>query len=62
MHYRHEKMKFVWNSTIEEVVGEETVKAVRIKNLKTGKSTAYCQGVFFFVGMVPSTRFLKEAV
>jgi thioredoxin reductase (NADPH) len=58
----HAKMKFIWNSTIEEVLGEECVHAVKIKNLKTGQSTELtCQGVFFFVGMVPSTRFLKES-
>jgi len=56
---RHEKMKFVWNSTIEEVMGDQTVSAVKIKNLKTGESTLCdCQGVFFFVGMVPCTRWL----
>jgi len=58
----HEKMEFIWNSTIEEVLGEESVKAVKIKNIKTGKSTELpCQGVFFFVGMIPSTHFLKES-
>jgi thioredoxin reductase (NADPH) len=58
----HEKIEFIWNSTIEEVLGEESVEAVKIKNLKTGKSTVlHCRGVFFFVGMVPSTRFLKES-
>lgn len=59
---KHAKMKFFWNSTIEEVLGEECVQAVKIKNIKTGDSTELaCQGVFFFVGMVPSTRFLKES-
>lgn len=56
----HAKMEFIWNSTIEEVSGEKNVNAVRIKNIRTGKSTEIaCQGVFFFVGMVPPTRFLK---
>ena len=58
----HEKMEFIWNSTIEEVLGEESVEAVKIKNIKTGASTELaCQGVFFFVGMIPSTRFLKDS-
>jgi len=56
-----ERIGFVWNSTVEEVLGEESVQGVRIRNIKTGKSTVHdCRGVFFFVGMVPSTRFLKE--
>ncbi|MCB8815250.1 FAD-dependent oxidoreductase [Desulfosporosinus shakirovi] len=58
----HEKMAFIWNSTIEEVLGEENVEAVKIKNLKTGlTSELSCQGVFFFVGMVPSTGYLKDS-
>lgn len=58
----HEKMEFVWNSTIEEVLGGESVEAVKIRNIKTSELTELpCQGVFFFVGMVPSTHFLKES-
>lgn len=59
--FNNKKMEFVWNSTIEEVLGEENVEAVKIKNIKTGaSSTLACQGVFFFVGMIPSTGFLKD--
>ena len=58
----NEKMEFIWNSTIEEVLGEGNVEGVKIKNLKTGiPSELTCQGVFFFVGMVPSTEFLKDS-
>ncbi|MGC7870859.1 thioredoxin-disulfide reductase [Desulfosporosinus sp. SYSU MS00001] len=60
--FQNEKMEFIWNSTIEEVLGQDNVEGVKIKNLKTGSSTELaCQGVFFFVGMVPSTYFLKES-
>ncbi|UWG98422.1 FAD-dependent oxidoreductase [Dehalobacter sp. DCM] len=59
--FNNEKMDFVWNSTIEEVLGEENVEGIKIKNIKTGdSSTLTCQGVFFFVGMIPSTGFLKN--
>ncbi len=60
--FQNEKMEFVWNSTIEEVLGEANVEGVKIKNLKTGRSSELaCQGVFFFVGMIPSTNYLKES-
>lgn len=59
--FNNKKMEFIWNSTIEEVLGEENVEGVIIKNLKTGTVSKFpCQGVFFFVGMVPSTYFLKD--
>ncbi|AFM27744.1 FAD-dependent oxidoreductase [Desulfomonile tiedjei] len=55
----HEGMEFIWNSTIQEIMGHENVECVKVKNLKTGTcSDLPCQGVFMFVGMVPSTRFL----
>jgi thioredoxin reductase (NADPH) len=55
-------MGFIWNSTLEEVLGQDNVEGVKIKNLKSGGSTELvCQGVFFFVGMVPTTHFLKES-
>jgi len=60
--FNNEKMEFIWNSTIEEVLGEENVEGIKIKSLKTGNSSEItCQGVFFFVGMVPSTHFLKDS-
>ncbi|WP_425805008.1 FAD-dependent oxidoreductase [Desulfitobacterium sp. Sab5] len=60
--FQNEKMEFVWNSTIEEVLGDENVVGVKIKNLRTGtSSTLECQGVFFFVGMIPATHFLKDS-
>lgn len=60
--FNNAKMEFIWNSTIEAVLGEENVEGVKIKNLKTGSSSEHsCQGVFFFVGMIPSTQFLKES-
>lgn len=60
--FNNPKMEFVWNSTIEAVLGEENVEGVKIKNLRTGTSSDLtCQGVFFFVGMVPSTRFLNNS-
>ncbi len=58
----HEKMEFICNSTIEEVLGGENVEGVKIKNIKTGSTSELsCQGVFFFVGMVPSTNFLQDS-
>lgn len=60
--FQNEKMKFVWNSTIEEVLGDSNVEGVKIKNLKTGESSELaCEGVFFFVGMIPYTAFLKDS-
>ena len=59
----NDKISFIWNSTVEEICGDELVNGVRIKNLKTGEITEHdTDGVFMFVGTVPNTEFLEGAV
>lgn len=60
---KHPKLQFIWNSTLAEVSGEDKVTGVKIKSLKNGKLTDLpCQGVFFFVGMIPNTEILEEKI
>lgn len=59
----HPKMDFIWNSVLTEVCGEEQVTGVKIKNMKTNEITDFpCDGVFFFVGMIPETKWLPEEI
>jgi thioredoxin reductase (NADPH) len=64
------KVKPVWNSAVEEVIGETistpfgdkipTMTGVRVKNLKTGEtSTIHAAGMFVAIGHTPNTQFLK---
>ncbi|MDH3198920.1 MAG: FAD-dependent oxidoreductase, partial [Candidatus Krumholzibacteria bacterium] len=36
---KNEKIAFVWDSVVEEVLGEEKVSGVRLRNVKTGAET-----------------------
>ena len=57
------KITLVLNSVVEELLGDETVSGVRIKNVKTNAtSNLACQGVFVAVGAVPQTDFLKNSL
>jgi len=57
------KITFVWNSLVEKIVGDNTVDALFLKNVKTGEvSRLDVQGVFIYVGYNPSTGFLKGLV
>ncbi|PID28279.1 MAG: thioredoxin-disulfide reductase [Candidatus Cloacimonadota bacterium] len=59
----NEKIDYIWNSTVEEIVGDELVTGVRVKNIKTGEiSEVECDGVFMFVGTVPKTDFVKDLI
>jgi thioredoxin reductase (NADPH) len=57
------KISFVWDTAIEEILGTEGVTGVRLKNLKTGKTSEMaCEGVFVAIGHEPNTGFLKGHV
>lgn len=51
---------FIWNSVVEEVLGQDKVEAVRLKDTQTGKiSKLEVDGVFIAIGHKPNTDFLK---
>lgn len=61
--FSNPKIKFIWNSVIEEVLGENKVEGVTIKNLKTSKITNMeIDGLFVAVGHKPNTQFLKGQI
>ncbi len=61
--FANPKIHFIWNSVLEEIKGDGLVESVVIKNLKTGELTELeTNGVFFFVGYVPNTEFLKGKI
>jgi thioredoxin reductase (NADPH) len=56
----HPKIKFLWNSIVQEIKGDSVVRSIVVKNVKTGKTEEFAtEGVFLFVGLVPRTQFLK---
>ena len=55
--FRNKKIEFIWDSTIEEVLGSTKVEGVRLQNLKTGALTEKkVDGVFVAIGHVPNTK------
>jgi thioredoxin reductase (NADPH) len=56
----NEKINFVWNTVVTEVVGDDKVEAVKLKNLMTGdESTFETDGVFIFIGHTPNTQIFE---
>ena len=54
---KNEKITFVWNSVVEDILGNDVVTGVRLKNLVTGKTTDLpCAGVFVAIGHRPNTN------
>ncbi len=55
------KVKFIWDSIVTEIIGQEAVEAVQLKNLKTGEKTVHpTEGVFIFIGHTPNSELFEE--
>ena len=53
---KNEKITFIWNSAVEDILGNDVVTGARLKNLVTGKTTDLsCAGVFVAIGHRPNT-------
>lgn len=53
----NERIEFVWNSVVTEILGDVKVMGVRLKNVKTGEeSVLEADGVFVYIGNVPNTQ------
>ncbi len=57
---KNEKISFAWNSVVEDILGQDLVTGVRLKNIVTGTSTNLaCAGVFVAIGHRPNTDLFK---
>lgn len=55
--FANPKIRFVWDTVVEEILGEQTVTGVRVRNVKSGETSILeTDGVFLYVGMKPKTE------
>jgi thioredoxin reductase (NADPH) len=55
--FENEKIEFVWNHTVEEILGDGMVSGVLIKNMVTGEEREFpCNGAFIYIGMDPLSQ------
>ncbi len=59
--FKNEKMKFIWNTVVEEILGDGMkVTGVRLRNRVTGEVTEFpTDGVFVFIGHDPNTGIFR---
>jgi len=61
----HEKISILYNTEVEEVLGDSSLKAIRYRNNKTGEISEYRDpsgsniGVFVFAGYAPATDLIR---
>lgn len=64
--FKHPKVEVLWDTTLEEVVGDDQplgVTAARLRNVKTGSvEERAVHGIFVAIGHAPSTELFKGKV
>jgi len=58
--FANPKMKFIWDTVVKEVKGEDKVNGVVLENIKTGETYEHeTDGVFIFIGHIPNTQMFE---
>jgi thioredoxin reductase (NADPH) len=59
--FANEKITFLWDSEVAEILGEDRVTGIKTRNLKTGEeSTLEVSGVFIAIGHEPRTELFTD--
>lgn len=57
---KHDKIRFVWNAVITDVLGETEVAGIRVRDVVSGQEREIaCRGLFVALGHVPQTELFQ---
>jgi thioredoxin reductase (NADPH) len=60
---KNEKIAFQWNTSLEEVIGDDIVTGVRLRNIQTNQTEEIAlSGVFVAIGHTPNTSLFKGKI
>ncbi len=61
--FKNPKISFIWNADVTEVLGEDEVTGLRLRDVKTGEEgTVPVQGLFLAIGHKPNTNLFKGVI
>jgi len=61
--FKDPKIEFVWNSTVQEILGKDRVEGVRLRKVDSKEEFELeCDGVFIAVGYKPNTEIFKGQI
>ena len=61
--FASDKIRFLWNRTVEEVFGDDAITGLRLRDTVTGEaSEVEVGGMFVAIGHIPNTAFLQGQV
>lgn len=61
--FANQKIEIIWNSGVSEIIGEEKLTGIKIKNtVDSTEKSIEIDGLFVAIGRTPATNFVKELV
>ncbi len=61
--FANPKISFVWNSTVQEILGKDRVEGVKLRNVVSGEESVLpCDAVFLAIGYTPNTSIFKDQI
>ena len=61
--FRNPKISFIWDTDVTEVLGDDAITGLLLRNLKTGEETVLpIQGLFLAIGHEPNTGLFKGVI
>jgi len=61
--FENPKIRFLWNTVVTEVLGDEVIEKLRLENRETGeRSELEVGGLFVAIGHLPNTGFLGDQI
>ena len=58
--FASDKIRILWNRTVEEVLGDDAITAIRLRDTVTGETSQIeVGGMFVAIGHIPNTGFLR---
>ena len=61
--FRNPKISFIWETDVTEVLGDDAITGLLLRNLKTGEESVLpVQGLFLAIGHEPNTGLFKGAI
>jgi thioredoxin reductase (NADPH) len=61
--FENPKVSFVWNSTVQEILGKDRVEGVKLRRVDSGEETILqCDAVFVAIGYKPSTEIFEGQI
>ncbi|MDO8598983.1 MAG: thioredoxin-disulfide reductase [bacterium] len=57
------KVEFIWNTVVEDILGQDRVNGVRLKHIETNEVREFpTDGLFVAIGYTPATTFLQGKI